>query len=440
MGTWRFNSICFLVFCAILLNPTSSHSYSDVALFIFGDSYYDAGNNNYFKNASAEFAKLPLIPPYLQPGGYHQFRNGVNFASGGAGALVETNQGILKKLLLVGVDYADRALNLFHYLYYDYHYLFLILSSLVPSKAIDLKTQLSYFKNLEKQLRQKLGASEVKKLLSTAVYMLNIGSNDYLSSFLTNSTVLQSYSREESVKMVIGNLTTVIQEIYKIGGRKFGISNMAVLGCVPALRALKLATTGGSGCMDEPTVLAKLHNRAIPKAFKVSKRRKWDVVAVVHTEAPSLVAGRDTNLDLIEAECTTAEDEDLVECTAAVVEGDSTMADLDESSVEDSVVVVELIAGDPASIRDFEGDSSRVEFVYGKCFKEVEEACCGSGPYGSFKTCGREGYRLCDNASEYFFFDSAHPTESVNYQFAKLMWSGSSDIVKPYNLKTLFEE
>jgi hypothetical protein len=41
--------------------------------------------------AAAEFAKLPLIPPYLQPGN-RQFINGVNFASGGAGALVETNQ------------------------------------------------------------------------------------------------------------------------------------------------------------------------------------------------------------------------------------------------------------------------------------------------------------------------------------------------------------
>ncbi|KAJ6370816.1 hypothetical protein OIU77_001343 [Salix suchowensis] len=78
----------------------------------------------------AEYANLPLIPPYLQPGNNqfmegenleakgdrvlaenlqgmvisseiqehvqssnHQFVNGVNFASSGAGALVETHQG-----------------------------------------------------------------------------------------------------------------------------------------------------------------------------------------------------------------------------------------------------------------------------------------------------------------------------------------------------------
>ena len=38
---------------------------------------------------SAEYAKLPLIPPYLQPGN-HKFTYGSNFASSGAGALRET--------------------------------------------------------------------------------------------------------------------------------------------------------------------------------------------------------------------------------------------------------------------------------------------------------------------------------------------------------------
>jgi hypothetical protein len=78
---------------------------------------------------------------------------------------------------------------------------------------MDLKTQLSNFKNMEKQLRQKLGASEVKTLLSTAVYMFSIGTNDYLVPFTSNSTVLQSYSKKEYVKMLIGNITTVIQVI-----------------------------------------------------------------------------------------------------------------------------------------------------------------------------------------------------------------------------------
>lgn len=41
---------------------------------------------------AAEYANLPLIPPFLQPG-FHNYYDGVNFASAGAGALVETFQG-----------------------------------------------------------------------------------------------------------------------------------------------------------------------------------------------------------------------------------------------------------------------------------------------------------------------------------------------------------
>lgn len=43
---------------------------------------------------AAEYAKLPLIPPFLEPS--VDYSNGVNFASGGAGVLPETNQGLVR--------------------------------------------------------------------------------------------------------------------------------------------------------------------------------------------------------------------------------------------------------------------------------------------------------------------------------------------------------
>jgi hypothetical protein len=44
------------------------------------------------------------------------------------------------------------------------------------------------------------------------------------------------------------------------------------------------------------------------------------------------------------------------------------------------------------------------------------------------------------NVNDCLFFDGVHPTEKANYQFAKLMWSGSAHIVKLYNLKTLLKK
>ncbi|KAI6671674.1 hypothetical protein NL676_006559 [Syzygium grande] len=223
------------------------------ALFIFGDSFLDAGNNNYINTTTldradfwpygetyfefptgrfsdgrlvsdfiAEYAELPLIPPYLQPG-VQQWRYGVNFASAGAGALVETFLG----------------------------------------SVIDLKTQLSYFKKAETQLRQELGKGKAEWTISRGVYMFSIGSNDYMSPFLTNSTILRSYSKSEYVGMVIGNLTTVIKEIYGIGGRKFGFINLPPLGCLPGMRIIEAEKRGR--CLEKASSLARLHNHALSK-------------------------------------------------------------------------------------------------------------------------------------------------------------------------------
>ncbi|PKI56519.1 hypothetical protein CRG98_023045 [Punica granatum] len=82
------------------------------------------------------------------------------------------------------------------------------------------------------------------------------------------------------------------------------------------------------------------------------------------------------------------------------------------------------------------GSSSRTRF------KEVKEACCGSGPYRGRTSCGGrrgEEYKLCPNPSDYIYFDSGHPPEKANQYYAELMWSGSTNVIGPYNLEELFK-
>ncbi|XP_028752109.1 GDSL esterase/lipase 1-like [Neltuma alba] len=367
MASLRF-CFCFLLFCAsnIILIPNSCLAKICLPrqhnpLFVFGDSLFDVGNNNYinttdqanyapygenfFKYPSgrysdgrvipdfiAEYAKLPLIQPYLFPGN-HEYIDGVNFASAGSGALVETNQG----------------------------------------RVIDLKTQLSYFKRVIKVLRQKLQDAETKSLLARAVYLISIGSNDYLGPLMENSSVIASYSPEKYVDMVLGNLTTVIKEIHKQGGRKFGFLNVGPLGCTPLVRVL---VNGGEGlCREEVSALVKLHNTALsvelPKLEKRLKGFKY-----------SLYNFYDSVFDVI---------------------------------------------SHPSK--------------YGR---EGSEACCGSGPYRGYPSCGgkrlTKDYELCKNASEYVFFDSVHPSERANELLSQFLWNGNHTITGLHNLKALFQQ
>lgn len=74
-------------------------------------------------------------------------------------------------------------------------------------QAIDLKTQLGYFKNVEEELRRKLGNKETDKLLSNAVYMFSIGGNDLLAP----NPIFSSFSTEEYIKIIVGNFTAVLK-------------------------------------------------------------------------------------------------------------------------------------------------------------------------------------------------------------------------------------
>ncbi|XP_062025579.1 GDSL esterase/lipase 1-like [Rosa rugosa] len=370
MATSSRFQVYVLAFCATLLIQSgcyghySVHQTKHAALFIFGDSLFDVGNNNYINTSTnfqanffpygetffghptgrvsdgrlmpdiiAEYANLPMIPPYLQPG-FDNYSNGVNFASAGAGALAETFQGFV----------------------------------------LDLKTQLGYFKNVEKQLTHKLGETEAHRFLSEAVYLISIGSNDYIAPFITNSSLFESHSHEEYVGMVTGNLTNVIKEIYKKGGRKFGIAGMEPLGCTPGMRTDKPGNT--STCKEEVNAISKLHNRVLAKVLLKLKGQLQD-----------------------------------------------------------------FIYSNP-NFYSYLNDIVHNPSKHG--FKEGKMACCGSGPYRGIMSCGgKRGvteYQLCDNVTDYVFFDSGHATERIYQKVSKLWWSHTPDVTARYiNLKELFE-
>ncbi|XLR53047.1 hypothetical protein HN51_021268 [Arachis hypogaea] len=272
MSIFTFYLCYFILNIIIIIGYSFSHqshaSYyclpqNHRALFIFGDSLFDNGNNNYintttflqsnfppygktfFKYPSGRFsdgrvipdfiggyAKLPLIPPYLHPGyNHYQYIYGVNFASAGAGALVETNKGAV----------------------------------------VDLKTQSFYFGQVSKQLRQDLGEEEADKMLSKAVYIFSIGGNDYAAPFYSanSSTAPLPYPPQQFVDFVIGNISSVIKEIYEQGGRKFGFLNVGPIGCSPVIRA----QNNGSKCFDEISAVARLHNIQLSKMILKLKKQ-----------------------------------------------------------------------------------------------------------------------------------------------------------------------
>ncbi|WCJ29183.1 GDSL lipase [Euphorbia peplus] len=241
-----FAKLLVITTTASQIDIESSPRTKHVPLFIFGDSLFDTGNNNHLKNGAksnffpygesffkfptgrfsggriipdfiAEYLNLPgYIPPYLQPGSCN-YTNGMDFASGAAGALIETFKG----------------------------------------KTIYLKNQVGYFKKVRMQLRQRFGAKTSDKLLSKAIFLINIGINDYnWLQFEKNSSCFKALlCKKEYVKMVTSNISAALQELHENGGRKFAISNVAPLGCLPHSRAVNHGE-----CLNQVSSVVKMHN------------------------------------------------------------------------------------------------------------------------------------------------------------------------------------
>lgn len=229
------------------------------AFFVFGDSFYDTGDSNYlatatmranitpygetfFKKATgrfsngrlitdfiAQYANLPFLPPFLQPG-LMSYKNGVNFACAGAGAVNETFQG----------------------------------------RVISLETQVDNYKKVIVNLRQQFGYGKSKAILSKAVYMLNIGTNDYLYLLSTNPTALTP----QYVGLVVGNITSATKEIYRLGGRKFAINNVAPLGCFPIVKA---AVSSNGTCVLQLQQIVSLHNLQLSQALSALSTQYTDM-------------------------------------------------------------------------------------------------------------------------------------------------------------------
>ncbi|XP_031265277.1 GDSL esterase/lipase 1-like [Pistacia vera] len=236
-------------FCSISLNPRVCDGQEHKLLFVFGDSLFDAGNNKYlnssmrvaqayypygitFHNQStgrvsdglivpdfiAKYGNLNMVPPYLQPGA--NFSDGVNFASAGSGVF-DTMPGL-----------------------------------------ISLPGQLTNFK--------KVASSLDKEVLKRSVFLISMGGNDYFSfnNKNPNATLAQ---RQQFQRMVVGNLTNALKEIYELGGRKFAFQNVGPLGCMPLMKQFYPQLNGS--CSTNLLVHATMHNRALSNALKKLESR-----------------------------------------------------------------------------------------------------------------------------------------------------------------------
>ncbi|KAI3743730.1 hypothetical protein L1987_56795 [Smallanthus sonchifolius] len=210
--------------------------------FIFGDSLVDSGNNNKlvttFKSDYLPYGiDFPqgvtgrftngrtiadiigellgfdeYIPPYATVTDQH-ISQGVNYASGGSGIREETGSHMGGRISL------DK--QLFN------HYS-------IVSRIFHLQRNITF----------------TREYLGQCLYIVNIGSNDYINNYLkpTFYTTSHMYTTYQYAKILVRQYSRQLKSLYNLGGRKIVVFGLGLIGCAPA--EISIFGTEGGPCVE----------------------------------------------------------------------------------------------------------------------------------------------------------------------------------------------
>ncbi|XP_006844086.2 GDSL esterase/lipase At1g71691 [Amborella trichopoda] len=214
------------------------------ALYIFGDSINDNGNNNFiaalakanyppygidfpsgatgrFTNGLtttdiiAQLLKLPLPPPYLSLSATNTSKilTGANYASGGGGILEESGSPLQARLSF------NQQLNLFE-------------------------------KTVQQDLPPLFNSSRaLQDHLAKAIFVVEFGTIDYLFNYLLPEffNTSRDLSPPAFARILLQNFSQQLTMLYNLGARKIVVMGLSALGCTP--NQIIRQGTGGS-CSD----------------------------------------------------------------------------------------------------------------------------------------------------------------------------------------------
>ncbi|RLN13536.1 hypothetical protein C2845_PM09G19270 [Panicum miliaceum] len=162
----------------------------------------------------------PLVPAYLDPAyGIQDFARGVCFASAGTG-LDNKTAGVL---------------------------------SVIP-----LWKEVEYFKEYQRRLRRHAGRARARRIVSDALYIVSIGTNDFLENyFLLVTGRFAEFTAAGFADFLVAQAERFLAEINRLGARRVTFAGLSPIGCLPLERTLN-ALRGG--CVEEYNQVARDYN------------------------------------------------------------------------------------------------------------------------------------------------------------------------------------
>ncbi|KVI01010.1 Lipase, GDSL, partial [Cynara cardunculus var. scolymus] len=269
------------------------------AIFVFGDSTVDAGNNN--------FIKTPMksnFPPYGRDFINHiptgRFTNGrlvSDFIASYTGvkdimpAYLDPTLRI--EDLMTGVSFASAGSG------FDP-----VTATL--SSAISLEQQMEYFKEYKSKMEMFIGNEKTLDIIKNAVFMLSAGTNDFIVNYfgLGEPITQFMYPNVTSYHMLLfQNVEQLIKKLMNEGARKIAMVGLPPIGCLPEVITLnKDVAINGRKCVEPMSYVATEYNRILESKLKAMQTSETKLYyADIYKPILDLIQFGKTKLGYIEA-------------------------------------------------------------------------------------------------------------------------------------------
>ncbi|KAJ1376878.1 SGNH hydrolase superfamily [Sesbania bispinosa] len=395
-------------------------------LYIFGDSAFDVGTNNFLRSkAKANFPyygiefyhsvptgrfsnRLNIADQIARQFGYRKsppedsamtsknfihsvptgrFSNDLNTADQIARQFgyrkspppflaLEELQYTFRQNILLGVNFASGDLEFLDIQGVDHENVELktgrkeTIFIYCMGEVVCLEKQVQQFALVRGNITEILGLAKAASFVAKALFLISVGSND-LIDYENNDSGVFHLGKEEHLAVLQLNYYSHIMKLYELGARKFGILSVPPIGCCPAV-----TSANGGNCVKP------LNEFAV--AF--------------HTATRTLLQKLSWELEEF------------------------------EYSLGNTFAMTTTLFKDPLALAS--------QHVVG--LKDTKPACCGIGKLKGRGRCIKAlNANPCDSSTDHLFWDWFHPTEKGSELVAETLFGGGIEYVFPVNFSQL---
>ncbi|XP_076936034.1 GDSL esterase/lipase At5g45950-like [Bidens hawaiensis] len=208
--------------------------YNVTSILVFGDSSVDPGNNNNLPDTWHKGNFLPYGNDFARSTPTGRFTNGrlvTDFIAAALGYSKEIKAYLDPHLkdedLLHGVSFASGGSG-----YDDF-------TANNITNVISLNKQLEYFKEYKIRMERLVGKQDAHKIVSNAVFILSMGTNDFLQNYYFDPTRSRMFTITQYQRYLISCMESYVKKMHSLGVRRLAVVGMEPFGCMPLIRTLK---------------------------------------------------------------------------------------------------------------------------------------------------------------------------------------------------------